>query len=47
MVAVMVDNSAAMEGSGQDIIEKELDAKYKLLLTEWCALLASIVDKHD
>ncbi len=55
MVAVMTDHSAAEEeeeGSARTIdpqatTEKGLDAKYKQLLTGWCALLASIVDEHD
>ena len=54
MVAVMAEHSAAEgeEGSALTVdapatTEKGLDAKYKQLLTGWCALLASIVDEHD
>ena len=55
MVAVMTDHSTAEEeeeGSARTVdpqatTEKGLDAKYKQLLTGWCALLASIVDEHD
>jgi hypothetical protein len=57
MVAMMTDHSAAEEEEVEDgstrtvdpqaTTEKGLDAKYKQLLTGWCALLASIVDEHD
>lgn len=50
----MTEHSAAEgeEGSALTVDapatnEKGLDAKYKQLLTGWCALLASIVDEHD
>lgn len=48
-----VEEKEKEKGSASTVVdptattEKGLDAKYKQLLTGWCALLASIVDEHD